>query len=126
MDYIIINSEYKIPYPNEFKMQKTANIVSEYTTCTGKKLCDFNGWTYEDAEWKWDTLEEIVLQNLLEQTDPRKGTFTLTFKDTEKGIITINAYRRNRAITKTRYRRGGNWVWKDVTLTVSFPDAFHD
>lgn len=124
MDYLKINGQYRIPYPNGFTMKKTANITSEYTTITGKRMGDIYGWTYEDQTFSWDTLKEDELQTLLNQTNPMNGTFTLTFTDVEDGLKTINAIRVSRVLTKTRFKRDGYIVWKDVQMEVRFPDAY--
>ena len=124
MDYLKINGQYRIPYPNGFTMKKTANITSEYTTITGKRMGDIYGWTYEDQTFSWDTLREDELQTLLNQTNPMNGTFTLTFTDVEDGLKTINAIRVSRVLTKTRFKRDGYIVWKDVQMEVRFPDAY--
>ena len=124
MDYLKINGQYRIPYPNGFTMKKTANITSEYTTITGKRMGDINGWIYEDQTFSWDTLKEEELQILLRETNPMNGTFTLNFVDAEDGEKTINAMRVSRVLTKTRFKRNGYIVWKDVQMEVRFPDAY--
>ena len=124
MDYIKLNGNCLIPYPNSFTMTKEANIVSEIKTCTGKCLADISGWKYEDTTLSWDTLFESDLQALLLETNPVNGIFTLTFNDTESGTMTINAFRRKRVTTKTRHKKNGNVIWKDVQLEISFPDVY--
>lgn len=125
MDFIQINGK-RIPYPNDFTMNKTANIVNEITTMTGDVIADINGWRYADTTLKWDFLYETELQNLMTETDPLNGTFALTFSDVESGTLTVNAYRRSRITVKTRYKENGNIVFTGIELNVTFPDAYHE
>lgn len=120
MDYININS-VSVPYPNGFTMKKEANITAEITTLTGKTVADVNGWKYANTSLKWDTLKETLLQEMLDEV---MEPFTITFKDPLDGIVTVNAFLRSQISTKTRYKDGTSWVWKDVTLEVSFPDVY--
>lgn len=124
MDYIKINGK-PIPYPNDFQMQREANIVSEITTMSGRKLADINGWKYADTTLSWGTLRENTLLTLLNETDPANGPFEFTFDEAESGKKTVTAYRVSRITTKTRFRDDyNNIVWSDVQLVLSFPDCY--
>lgn len=128
----------EISYPNNFDMEREENIVSEITTMSGKKLMDYNGWTFAEKTFEWDFLTNDELTTLIYETDPANSqnndrTFTIEFPD----IITMSSYqgegeRSVRAIRKssvktyTRFRDyDGTIMWADVKLTVIFPDVNH-
>ena len=123
MQYMMINN-YSIPYPNDFTLQKVPNIVNEMTTLTGKVVADINGWRYADTTLEWDTLLDADLQNLL--TAISTNEFQISFTDIDGNDHTINAVFRGRANVKTPMFHNGVTVWKDVKITLSFPDCYED
>lgn len=123
MDYLYINN-YKIPYPNDFTLQKVPNIVAEHTTMSGKSLADVNGWKYADTELRWDTLLEKDLLNLLDAISV--SPFVIKCKDIDNDDLEVNAILRGRANTKTRLKYKGAIVWRDIAVSVSFPDCYRE
>lgn len=123
LQYITINGQ-DIPYPNDFELQKIPNIVNEMTTLTGRVVADVNGWRYADAELSWGTLLGEDLQNLL--TAIAKSEFEVSFLDIDGNIRTVNAVLRGRANVKTPMFHNGVTVWKDVKITLSFPDCYFE
>ena len=123
LQYITING-YDIPYGNDFTLQKIPNIVNEITTLTGKSIADINGWKYDDVELRWDTLLDEDLQNLLAAIADNE--FQITFKDIDGMDHTVNAVFRGRANVKTPMFYNGLTVWKDVSISLSFPDCYED
>lgn len=124
MDYIKINNN-RIPYPNGFTMRQSPNIINEVTLMNGDVQADINGWKYEDQTLSWDYLEEKYLNLLLSETDPMFGLFNLSFNEPgSDNYKTIKALRRGRVVTKTRHKRDGKIVWKDIQLDLSFPEAY--
>lgn len=121
LQYITINGQ-DIPYPNDFELQKVPNVVNEMTTLTGRVVADVNGWRYADAELAWDTLLGEDLQNLL--TAISDSSFQMTFKDIDGADHTVNTVLRGRANIKTPMFHNGVTVWKDVKITLSFPDCY--
>lgn len=123
LQYITINGQ-DIPYPNDFELQKIPNIVNEMTTLTGRVVADVNGWRYADAELTWGTLLGEDLQNLLAAI--AKTEFEVSFLDIDGNIRTVNAVLRGRANVKTPMFHNGVTVWKDVKITLSFPDCYFE
>ena len=121
LQYIEIDGT-KIPYPNNFTLQKIPHIVNEMTTLTGKTVADINGWKYADTELSWDTLLDEDLQNLL--TVLQFDTFQISFYDLDGTEQTINAVLKGRANVKTPMFYKGATVWKDVSVSLSFPDCY--
>ena len=121
LQYIEIDGT-KIPYPNNFTLQKIPHIVNEMTTLTGKTVADINGWKYADTELSWDTLLDEDLQNLL--TVLQFDTFQISFYDLDGTQQTINAVLKGRANVKTPMFYKGATVWKDVSVSLSFPDCY--
>jgi len=121
LQYITINGQ-QLPYPNDFSLQKVPNIVNEMTTLTGKVVADINGWRYGDTELKWDTLLDSDLQNLLAAVSA--PTFQVSFYDIDGTEHTINAVFKGRANVKTPMFYNNATVWKDVSITLSFPDCY--
>lgn len=121
LEYITIDG-IQIPYPNSFTLQKVPNIVNEMTTLTGKVVADVNGWRYADTELVWDTLLDEDLQNLLSAI--QYNTFQVSFYDIDGTQQTINAVFKGRANVKTPMFYNGATVWKDVSITLSFPDCY--
>lgn len=116
---------HDIAYPKNFDMEKTEHIVSEITTMSGKKLMDYNGWSYADKTFEWDYLTEDELQTLITQTRPGNGTFYLGFLDDDNTLTVINAVRKGVVKSYTRYRDyGGNIMWSDVKMSLVFPDVY--
>lgn len=120
MDFITING-YSIPYPNDFEMKKVPNRVAEIQTLTGKTVADINGWKYDDCTLKWDTLIESDLQNLLAAI--RDYDFMMSFNDID-GAHTVEAILASRVNTKTRFKVNGNILWRDITVTLTFPECY--
>lgn len=120
MDYISINGRM-IPYPNNFKMEREQNIVSELTTMSGNVVADINGWRYRDTTLQWDTLLDSDLRNLLDAL--ADDTFTLKFGwlDGEQEVL---ARKESRVATKTRLKKNGKTIWKDINVTLSFPECY--
>jgi len=123
LSYINING-YDIPYPNDFTPQKVPNIVNEMTTLTGKVVADINGWRYADMELTWGTLLNGDLQNLLAAI--ASPSFQVTFKDIDGTDHTVNAVLKGRANVKTPIFHRNMTVWKNVSITLSFPDCYED
>ena len=123
LQYLTINGQ-DVPYPNDFTLQKVPNVVNEMTTLTGRVVADVNGWRYADAELSWDTLLDDDLQNLL--TAISSPMFTVSFKDIDGKIRTVNAVLRGRANVKTPMFHNGSTVWKDIRITLSFPDCYFE
>ena len=123
LQYITINGQ-DIPYPNDFELQKIPNIVNEMTTLTGRVVADVNGWRYADAELTWGTLLGEDLQNLLAAI--AKTEFEVSFLDIDGNIRTVSAVLRGRANVKTPMFHNGVTVWKDVKITLSFPDCYFE
>lgn len=121
LQYITINGQ-KIPYPNDFTLQKVPNIINEMTTLTGKVVADINGWRYGDMELVWGTLVDEDLQNLL--TAIAYNNFQVSFYDIDGTQQTVNAVFKGRANVKTPMFHNGQTVWKDVSITLSFPDCY--
>lgn len=121
MQYLTIDGK-SIPYPNNFTLNKVPNIVNEMTTLTGKTVADINGWKYADTELVWDTLLDEDLQNLLAVI--QYNTFQITFYDIDGTEQTINAVFKGRANVKTPIFYNGATVWKDVSVSLSFPDCY--
>ena len=116
---------YDIAYPKNFDMEKQEHIVSEITTMSGKKLMDYNGWSYADITFEWEYLTEAELQILINQTTPNRGPFTLGFLDEDNTFTYINAVRKGVVKSYTRYRDYfGNIMWENVKMSVIFPDVY--
>jgi len=123
LSYINING-YDIPYPNSFTPQRVPNIVNEMTTMTGKIVGDINGWRYADTELTWGTLLGEDLQNLLAAI--AAPSFPVTFSDIDGVEHTVTAVLKGRANVKTPHFYQNKTVWKDVSVTLSFPDCYED
>ena len=123
LQYITINGQ-KVPYPNDLTLQKVPNIVNEMTTLTGKVVADINGWRYGDMELVWGTLLGEDLQNLLVAIS--SPTFQISFHDIDGAEQTVNAVLKGRANVKTPMFYNGLTVWKDVSISLSFPDCYED
>ena len=123
LQYIDIDG-YKIPYPNNFTLQKVPNVVNEMTTLTGKVVGDINGWRYADTDLTWGTLLDSDLQNLL--TAISVPSFVITFYDIDGVEHSVNAVFKGRANVKTPHFYKDMTVWKDVSVTLSFPDCYED
>ena len=134
---IKINGQ-EISYPNNFDMEREEHIVSEITTMSGKKLMDYNGWTYAEKTFEWDYLTHEELMTLIYETDPANSpnadrTFNIEFPDIiawsgyqGEGERLIKGIRKSSVKTYTRFRDyGGKIMWTDVKLTVIFPDVYH-
>ena len=121
LQYITINGQ-EVPYPNDFTLQKVPNVVNEMTTLTGKVVADINGWRYGDTTLSWDTLLDSDLQNLL--TAISYNNFQVSFYDIDGTLQTVNAVFKGRANVKTPMFHNGQTVWKDVSITLSFPDCY--
>ena len=121
LQYITIDGK-DIPYPNNFTLQKVPNIVNEMTTLTGKVVADVNGWRYADTDLEWDTLLDEDLQNLLAAI--AYNTFPITFYDIDGMEHTVTAVLKGRANVKTPMFYKGATVWKDVSVSLSFPDCY--
>ena len=114
---IVING-YSIPYPNDFQMSKVPNIVAEINTLNGTTIADVNGWKYDDATLKWDTLVDADLVNLINAI--AGYTFPVVFEDLD-GTHTETAVLRSRLNTKTPLMHNGVILWKDIEVTLGFP-----
>lgn len=121
MQYFDING-YTIPYPNDFTMRKVPNIVNELTTLTGKVVADVNGWRYDDTTLSWDTLIDDDLQNLLDAVST--GEFTITYTDVIGSTVSVNAVLRSRAEVKTPIITSNGTLWKEIEISVMFPDCY--
>ena len=113
-----------VPYPNDFQLQKVPNIVNEMTTLTGKTVADVNGWKYADTELSWGTLLDEDLQNLLDAIS--ESMFEVTFNDIDGLSHTVTAVFKGRANVKTPLFNNGATIWKDVSVTLSFPDCYEE
>lgn len=123
MQYMDING-YSVPYPNDLELQRVPNIVNEITTLTGKVVADVNGWRYGDTELKWDTLLNDDLSNLLSAIS--SSSFTITFLDIDGVQHTVNAVLKGSANVKTPIFVSNNILWKDVSVSLSFPDCYEE
>lgn len=123
LQYITIDG-VDIPYPNDLTLQKVPNIVNEMTTLTGKTVADVNGWKYADTELVWGTLLDEDLQNLLAAIN--LPTFQISFYDIDGTEQTVNAVLKGRANIKTPMFYKDATVWRDVSITLSFPDCYED
>lgn len=124
MDYLKVNG-YAIPFSNGFTMTQVPNLVNEVTLMNGNTQADINGWKYEDTTLRWGTLEEDDLNTLLAQTDPIRGEFDFSFYEPgSNSYKTIKALRKGRVVVKTRYKRNGAIVWKDIEISLTFPEAY--
>ena len=123
LKYITLNGQ-DIPYPNDFTLQKVPNIVNEMTTLTGKVVADINGWRYGDVELVWGTLLDSDVQNLLAAIS--ENEFQFSFYDIDGAEHTVNAIFKGRANIKTPLFYNGEIIWKDVRVTLSFPDCYED
>ena len=123
MQYLTING-YQVPYSNDLQLQKVPNIVNEMTTLTGKVVADINGWKYADVALTWGTLLDQDLQNLL--TAISTNTFLIEFTDIDGSTHSINAVLKGRANIKTPLFHNGQTVWRDVSISLSFPDCYED
>lgn len=121
MDYLTING-YRIPYPNDFTMERVPNIVAEVKTLSGRTIADINGWKYADQTLQWDTLLDGDLLNLLTAT--QGNTLTLEFVDLDGESVTVNAIKTSRVSTKTRLKHDNAIVWSNIALSLSFPDCY--
>ena len=123
MQYLTING-YQVPYSNDLQLQKVPNIVNEMTTLTGKVVADINGWKYADVTLTWGTLLDQDLQNLL--TAISANAFLIEFTDIDGSTHSINAILKGRANIKTPLFHNGQTVWRDVSISLSFPDCYED
>lgn len=112
-----------LPYPNDFALQKTPNIVNEMVTLSGKTIADVNGWKYDDTTLKWDTLLDGDLQKLLSAISV--PSFNIQMIDLDGNTYTVEAVLKGRANIKTPIFRNGVTIWRDISVTVSFPDCYH-
>lgn len=118
----INNVDY--PHPLGFAMKPTANIVSKFTTMSGKVIGDINGQRYDNVTLKWDYIEANTLRQMLNATDPRVAdSFSLTFVAPE-GVTTVSAVRENFTSEETPSIRNGVLVWTNIQMTLSFPDCY--
>ena len=124
MDYLKFNG-HRIPYSNGFTMNQVPNVVNEVTLMDGSTQADINGWKYDDTTLEWDYLPEDLLQLLLSETDPIRGTFELSFNEPgTAGYKTVKALRRGRVIVKTRHKEAGKIVWTGIEIELTFPEAY--
>lgn len=138
MDYVSFNGAANaVPYPNDFQMMKEPNIVAEITTMSGQTIADVNGWKFADTTLQWDYLPDEYLKIILEETDPiTKGVFKFGFYEMQHSVtramngqrpsrVARNALRKSAVSTKTCFHtKEGYLVWKDVEMTLSFPDVY--
>lgn len=124
MRYIQINGK-DFPHPLNFKMSTVPNITSQLTTMAGKTIADVNGWKYADMTLAWEWIESSQLIDLLQETDPMKGSFTFKFDDITSGEpVTVNAIRTNVGGRRLAAVDNGRTVWVDIQMSVSFPDCY--
>ena len=121
MQYLDING-YSVPYSNSLSLQKVPNIVNEITTLTGKIVADVNGWRYADTDLNWDTLLNRDLENLLSAISD--NAVPITFLDIDGVTHTVNAVLKGRANVKTPIFVNGDILWKNVTVSLTFPDCY--
>lgn len=124
MDYLIINGDMRIPYPNDFTMQKKVNKVAEIQTMAGDVIADKNGWFYESQTLSWDTLFDNDLNTLLSLTNA--DSFTIQFTDLDGTTRIEEAVFESRINVKTPIKRNGQIVWTGIQVAVSFPRCHHD
>lgn len=123
MQYMDING-FSVPYPNSLELQRVPNIVNEITTLTGKVVADVNGWRYGDTTLQWDTLLNQDLENLL--TAISVSSFPVTFNDIDGVSHTVNAVLKGRANVKTPIFEPNAVLWRDVSISLSFPDCYEE
>lgn len=121
MEYLSIN-EQNLPYPSLFTLTKIPNTVCELTTMAGQKIADVNGWKYADTTIEWGTLYQEDLEKLLDATaDP---TFVVGFHDANGIYQELDAILVNFNKARSRVTSQGDIVWRNVSITVSFPDSY--
>lgn len=124
MDYLKINGK-EFPYGNDFTMTKVPNIVNEIVTLSGETIADINGWKFADTELNWDYLKHEELIDVLDETNPTKGTFDLTFIDSDQEEVTVKALRKGNSVTKTQFKENGTQiVWTGIKMSISFPGCY--
>ena len=123
MDYITINSQ-NLPYPKDFQMKRTPNIVCQLRTMTGKDIADVNGWKWADTTLTWSSLYPEDLNRLISAVQGN-SSFSITFMDAGGTSRTVNAilkgFGHSKSLVKTH---GGNYVWQNVSIDLMFPDCY--
>lgn len=125
MDYLKIGSRY-LPYPNGFRPKHELVKAATLVAADGTTYADVVGWKYANMEFKWDSLTDEQLQDLIYTTSANVQSLMM-FKDpfTPDGSKRVYAVRVSAIATKTRLKRmDGTIVWKDVTCEFEFPQCF--
>ena len=92
---------------------------------SGKTIADINGWTYADMKLSWEFIESETLIDLMQETDPMRGSFLFTFDDITTGLqSTVNAIRTDIGGRRLAVRENGKTVWVDIQMSISFPDCY--
>ena len=129
----------ELPYPEKFVMQQVPNVVCEIQTMTGDTKADINGWKWADTTITWKALGTEDLNNLLLAI--AEPTFTMTFiyapgmsaTAVPRKKYNIEAILKNYSAGKTRYQETINnqtangykqFVWEDISITLSFPKCY--
>ncbi len=122
--YIQINGK-DFPHPKDFQMSVEPNLTSKLVTMSGKTIADINGWTYADMKLSWEFMESEQLIDLIQETDPMRGSFLFTFDDITTGLqSTVNAIRTDIGGRRLAVRENGKTVWVDIQMSISFPDCY--
>ena len=122
MDYITINSQ-NLPYPKNFQMKRTPNIVNQMRTMTGKDIADINGWKWADTTITWDALYPEDLDRLITAVQS-SSSFVLTFMDAGGTSRSVNAILKGFGHSKTLVKNRGKYYWQNVSVDLMFPDCY--
>lgn len=118
-DTVTINGQV-LPAPSKVPFSKVPNIVAELQTMSGKVVADVNGWRYADVQLTWPAMTQDDLAKLITATNA--PSFVVKLPSTN-GLVTLNAILKGFSRAKVRYKNDGSYVWEDVSIDLSFPDA---
>lgn len=107
--------------PNDFTPERETILAGEYQTMTGQIRGDLIGWKFKDMTLEWDTLPEVMVNNL--RTLQAAGSAIFEFMDSEGAqseavIISLNTQ------TASRYTgHDGRPLWRNVAAELRFINA---
>lgn len=119
MAFKINGNEFK--YPDGLQMKRTDNIVSSFTTLSGRTVGDIRGWKYADNTLKWAYLSTDEINTLLNTTN---SEFTITFDDIDGTEHTVNAIRTTSLANKMFRFIGNTPCFTDIAVGVKYPDVY--
>ena len=122
MDYITINGQ-NLPYPKQFTMKRTPNIVCQYRTMSGKDYADVNGWKWADTTITWDALYPEDLNRLITAVQS-SSSFTIAFIDAGGNARSANAILTGFGHSKSLVKIKGSYYWQNVSIDLMFPDCY--